>query len=57
MHVHGTSKKTLKINPNLACEKQTSNNTWRQRLKNMKRDKADTYGINKITKQKRECLD
>ena len=38
MHVHDISKKTLKRNPNLACEQQTSNKTWRQRLIRIKLD-------------------
>ena len=40
-------RKTLKRNPNLACEEQTSNKTWRWRLKSMKREKVETYGIKK----------
>ena len=36
MHVYGKTKKTLKKNPNLACQRQTNNQTKEQRLKNIK---------------------
>ena len=36
MHVYGKTKKTLKKNPNLACQRQTNNQTEEQRLKNIK---------------------
>ena len=36
MCVHGKTKKSLKRNPNLACQRQTSNQTEKQGLKNIK---------------------
>ena len=35
MHVHGISKKR-KENPNLACQRQTNNQTEKQRLKTIR---------------------
>ena len=58
MRDHGILKKTLKKkNPNLTCELQTSNKTWGKRLKSMKHDKAKTYYVGKMKKQKPNGLD
>ena len=54
MHVHGISKKEKKRNPNLACEEQTTNKIWRQRLISIKKIKTKAY---KIKKWKQKGLD
>ena len=44
---YGISKNKKKRNPNLACEEQTTNKTWRQRLISIKKIKTKAYKIKK----------